>query len=100
MLFGNMHDKLHRKNAGVVGKAFMELKRTLVESKHFSTFRKFDSPSIEFAIGSVKCNYVSFLTQYIDPEDDGSDGTVASGVGSKEMREAVRYPLEELHNVQ
>ena len=95
ILFGNMHDKLHRKNAGVVGEAFMELKRTLKNNNISQQFGKYDSPSIEFAIGSVKCNYVSFLTKFIDPEDDGSDGMGAS-VGAKEMREAVRYPLEEL----
>ena len=91
MVFGNMHDKLHRKNAGVVGEAFSDLK-SLLKPQGLS-FAKYDSPSIEFAVGSVKCNYISFLTKYLDAEGSDDGG---GAVGPKEMRNAIRYPLEEL----
>eukprot|EP00939_MAST-03C_sp_MAST-3C-sp1_P002464 g2464.t1 len=69
MVFANMYDKLRRNDAGTIGDAFTDLQSMCQKFKMTRAFRN-GSSSIEFAVGSVKDNQVSFFTKYLWSEDE------------------------------
>jgi len=89
LVFANMQDKLRRNDAGVLSEAFAQIQDLCKLYEMNDSFTN-GTASLEFAVGSVKNNVVSFLTRELWKISDDQRGKMPK------LRELKQYTLDEI----